>query len=129
MLRALVMAHSSEKHTNDLQEDVLCPEVFLNVQAAQARTHTSNVSKPRDSILEYDVALMPMAHQLQVGQPPFTTDGVATPTSSQEVSVHSFKLNLEIETQQTQQTHLYKPTGLGHEEPGIQCMLCPCPAM
>jgi hypothetical protein len=98
-------------------------------QAAQARTHTSNVSKPRDSILEYDVALMPMAHQLQVGQPPFTTDGVATPTSSQEVSLHSSKLKLEIQTQQTQQTHLYKPTGLGHEDPGIQRMLRPRPAM
>jgi len=42
--------------------------------------------------------------------PPFTTDGVATPTSSQEVSLHSGKPNLEIGTQQTQQTHLHKPT-------------------
>jgi hypothetical protein len=60
-------------------------------QAAQARTHTSTVSIPRDSTLESNVALMPMAPQLQIGQPPFTTDGVATPTSSQEVSLHLVK--------------------------------------
>ena len=67
-------------------------------QAAQARTQTSTVSIPRDTTLESDVTLMPMAPQLQIGQPPFTTDGVATKTSSQEVSLHLVKPNLNIGT-------------------------------
>jgi len=97
-------------------------------QAAQVRTHTSMVSIPRDSTLVSNVALVPMAPRLQTGQPPFTTDGVATPTTSQEVSLHLDKCNMEIGTQQTQQTHMCEPTGLVHEAPGIQCRLRPCPA-
>ena len=94
-------------------------------QAAQARTHTSMISIPRDSILESNAALMPMAPHLQIGLPPFTTDSVATPTGSQDISLHSSKPNVEIETQET---HLYRPSSLVHEVPGIQCKLCPCPA-
>ena len=47
-------------------------------QAAQGSMHTSTVSIPRDSALESNVSLVPMAPRLQIGQPPFTTDGVAT---------------------------------------------------
>ena len=91
-------------------------------QAAQARTHTGMMSIPRDSILESNAALMPMAPHLQIGLPQFTTDSVATPTGSQDISLHSSKPNVEIET------HLYRPSSLVHEVPGIQCKLCPCPA-
>ncbi len=67
-------------------------------QAAQARTHTSMVSIPGDSTLKSDAVLMPMAPRLQIGQPPLTTDSVATPTSSREVSSHLGMPKLEIWT-------------------------------
>jgi len=51
--------------------------------------------------------------------PPFTIDGVATPTGIKEVGLQSGKCNLEIGTQQTQQTHVYKPTGLVHGVPSV----------
>ena len=97
-------------------------------QAAQASTHTSAAPIPRASTLEYDATLMPMAPQLPIGQPPFTTDIVATRTSSQEVSLHSVRPNLEIGTHQTHQTHPDQPTSLVHDVPGIQRMLRPRPA-
>ena len=97
-------------------------------QATQAGTHTSGVSIPHNSTLESNAVSMPMAPQLQLGWPPFATDSVATQNSSQEVSLHLVMPNLEIGTQQTQQTHPYEPPSLVHEVPGIQHMLCPCPA-
>lgn len=47
-------------------------------QAAQERMHTSAVPIPSNSTLESNAAFVPIAPQLQLGQPPFTTDGVAT---------------------------------------------------
>src|SRR5258706_7521490 len=97
-------------------------------QAAQARSHISMESIPGDSTLESNIALVPIAPRLQVGQPPFTTDDVATPTSSQAVSSQSGGHNLKIGTQQTQHAHLNKPPGLTHEDLGTQRVLRPRPA-